>query len=305
MKTAPLLLVLLAPFSARAEDPPCTGDPAEHVRRGVALRKARADQDALRAFRCAHALMPSAETQVQIALAEAADGRWVDAEKDLAAALTQGEDPYIRQNRAVLDRNMAEIRAHLGDLEVLGPKGALLRVAGIDRGRLPLPGPLRLPTGSVSIEVIPPGAAGRAALRQVTIRPGGLTRETFEISITTPPPKAEGQPDKNRRLLGWLALGGAGLFLFGGVAAQAAREALVAQYNDESCLDDLGNTRAQSCGYKLDDARVAQGFAVAGFVAAAGLSAAALGLLIPSYHRERRLGLSLGPSALFLRGSFD
>lgn len=306
-KVAPLLLALLLPLSARAEDPPCTGDPAEHLHRGDALRKAGADNDALRAYRCAHSMAPSAKTLAQIGLAEAALGRWVDAEKDLAAALAQDGDAFIQKYRADLAAELAAIRAHLGDLEILGPQGALLRVAGLVRGRLPLAGPLRLPAGSASIEVMPPGAADRPLARQVTIRAGGLTRETFEAALPNPTPRAEGGGPSRAGLLGWVALGGAGLFLAGGVVAQAAREALVAQYNGDSCLDDLGNTRAQSCGYKLDDARVAQGFAVAGFVTAAGLSAAALGLLLPrpSDRRERRLGLSISPNALFLRGAFD
>jgi Tfp pilus assembly protein PilF len=65
------------------------------IARGVQLRQAGNDDEALAEFRRADQLMPSPRTKAQIALAEQALGQWVAAERDLRAALSTADDPWI------------------------------------------------------------------------------------------------------------------------------------------------------------------------------------------------------------------
>src|SRR5947209_3601580 len=73
------------------------------IRRGVDLRKQGRDMDALEEFRKAYAAARSPRALAQIALAEQALGRWVDAESDLDQALASKSDPWIRKNVATLN----------------------------------------------------------------------------------------------------------------------------------------------------------------------------------------------------------
>jgi|GEM_PF-825134 hypothetical protein len=88
------------------------------LRLGVQLRRARRDEEALDAFSRALALSPTPIARAQVALAEQALGRWVEAERDLDAALASAEDIWIVKNRSALDEARAYVIGHLGWLTV-------------------------------------------------------------------------------------------------------------------------------------------------------------------------------------------
>jgi hypothetical protein len=116
IRSWPLVFVAIAFVSmpARADDAAVV-----LLRQGVALRREGRDEDALTLFRRAYALTPSPVAQAQIALAEEALGRWVDAERDLAAALENLDDPWILSNEDVLAGARGDIAHHLAWIRVV------------------------------------------------------------------------------------------------------------------------------------------------------------------------------------------
>src|SRR3954451_10973455 len=116
----PFLLVSLWPWlfvnRAAAASPPAQAAPVasaseeELINRGIALREARNDGAALEAFRQAYALSKSPRTLAQMALAEQALGRWVEAEADLGQALGRADDSWIARNKGLLSQALAEIQ---------------------------------------------------------------------------------------------------------------------------------------------------------------------------------------------------
>src|SRR5437868_2010830 len=66
----------------------------EWVERGIELRRTRNDAEALEYFRRAYEIRPTPRTRVQMALAEQALGRWIEAEADLVEALRAQGDAW-------------------------------------------------------------------------------------------------------------------------------------------------------------------------------------------------------------------
>ena len=128
------------------------------LREGVELRARGQDEAALAAFRRSWEIAPGPRARAQMALAEQALGRWIQAEQHLQEALVAEADPWIRRHRAALRAALEVIGEHLGGLDVRGGvPGAEVRVEGRARGTLPLVLPLRVPVGTVVLEVRAPG----------------------------------------------------------------------------------------------------------------------------------------------------
>ena len=150
------------------------------IREGLALRRKGDDAGALERFNKAVVIRRSGRVLAQIALAEQALGRWVEAESNLKEALSRSDDVWILKNRPLLETSLGDISAHLGELEVSGNVvGADVQIDGIRRGSLPLTGPLRVVVGSVTLEV-------RAVdyyplVRVVTVTSGGRAREVMNL----------------------------------------------------------------------------------------------------------------------------
>jgi len=120
MRALALLFVgfasFLTPALARAGDGDDGGK--ELLRRGVQLRREHRNAAALEAFQRALAISPTPTARAQIALAEEALGRWVEAERDLGGALGALDDAWIAKNRSVLEAARAQVTEHLGWLTV-------------------------------------------------------------------------------------------------------------------------------------------------------------------------------------------
>ena len=162
------------------------------TKEGLDLRRQRRDAEALDAFRRAYALKATPRTLTQIALAEQALGRWVDAEADLDAALQATGDAWIAPHRSALLEGLANIRSHLGWLEIAADVPApQVWVNGAPLGTLPTPKPVRVEAGSVVVEL---RADGYVPARRVTfVEPGGSARETVHMVPLAPeaPPPAK------------------------------------------------------------------------------------------------------------------
>lgn len=159
------------------------------VKRGIELRKAFKDREALEQFQRAYELAPTPRIEAQVGAAEQALGRWVDAETHIAHALRSRTDGWIMKNHGVLEQALMTIRSHLGRLDILAnPVGAEIRVDGRDVGKAPLPEPVRVSIGSVVVEIRAPGYY--SATRNVTVAGTELTRESISltpVSSSRPP----------------------------------------------------------------------------------------------------------------------
>jgi len=160
------------------------------TKEGLSLRRQRRDADALTTFLRAYALQPSARVLAQVALAEQALGRWVDAETHLRSALTAADDPWIESHRQVLGVGLADIQTHLGWLEVdADVPGAEVWVNGARIGAVPLSRALRVESGSVLIELRATGYA--SALRRTSVDAGETAHESVHlvpIEVSQPGP---------------------------------------------------------------------------------------------------------------------
>jgi hypothetical protein len=124
------------------------------IARGVALRRDGRDEAALGVFRAAWASSHEPRALAQMAFAEQALGRWVDAESHLVEALAAARDPWVRGHLAILQSALGEIRQRVGRLDVVGsPAGAEVVIDGAVVGALPLPSMLHVATGSLTFTV--------------------------------------------------------------------------------------------------------------------------------------------------------
>lgn len=154
------------------------------VREGLELRRKGQDAAALERFRDAQKIAASPRVTAQIGMAEHALGHWRAADTHLRESLRAAEDPWVTKNRAALEQSLAKIAQHLGTLEITGaPEGAEVRVDGELIGTLPLPGPIRVPAGSVAVDVRYQGFLSVA--RSALISVGTLTRENFVLQPAT------------------------------------------------------------------------------------------------------------------------
>jgi len=183
-----------APAGAAAPAETSAGeDETSLIRQGVAAREQGDDRKALEVFRLAYERFRTPRARAQMALAEQALGLWAEAEANLDGALAKTDDPWIATNRQTLQQALTVIRQRVGTLEIISnAPETLMSVNGKPVGKLPLPRPLRVSAGSVTIQVQAPGFA--PAQRSITIVAEQLARETFELVrlIVLSPPVAAG-----------------------------------------------------------------------------------------------------------------
>lgn len=306
------------------------------IKKGVQLRKQRKDTEALYVFKAAHALKPTAHALAQIALAEQALASWVDADQHLSTALADADDPWIKSNRAPLEKALKEIGEHVATVTIAGaPEGASLKIgkkSSVDRARVACDAP-------VSIEATAPGyqpysrsitpACGReervelamekeAPIKQPPIKQPPIEQKS-QLAHKEEPPQALEHADivatvKRETptsltpyaiVAGGAALAGAGT----GVAMLFVREGHVSKYNDDAvCLPPNGMTRDQNCRREREAAADAKLVSIVGFASGAALGATALILFLlddSSAESPVACGPIVGAAGLACAGVFE
>lgn len=285
----------LADAPAPAADAPA--DAEALIAKGVALRHEGKDAEALKVFRRAYDQTPSARARAQMGLAEQALGMWVEAERDLVAALADPSDAWVRQYKDPLQSSLTAVKARLGSLEIVVnvPKADVL-VDGANVGTVPGPA-LRVVAGSRTVLVR--ADAHHPISRTVVVPGGGVARETFELAPLPPPdatsaeggaraePAAgaggEGAPATSQRTLGWALVGGGALVLVGGGVAQVVQQIAVRDYNDygnQTCPGAASPTQPPPCDSLLAKANRWQTVAIVGFATGGALAIAGTILLV-------------------------
>ncbi len=292
------LVLALTPARALAAG----NDDAETlITEGLSLRKAGKDDEALRRFQQAYALVASPRTRAQIALAEQALGQWSNAESDLEAALAAETDPWIVKNRAALEAALAVVRRHVGRLEVRSERGAEIFVDGTRLGELPAEAPFRLEAGSHTLEVRAPGFI--PVSRTIDVVAGALTRESVSLVRrpvapepaivpasaasqtlpTTPASAATASRERGPNALAWtLTIAGGALLGTGGVARWQRERSVSAYNNDPSCGGVGSAFQSTDCASKIDAEQTWNTISIVSFVAGGILAAGGVLLLLTS-----------------------
>jgi hypothetical protein len=301
-----LLFVILLAWSPNAaagrknSESSDSGSEAASIRKGLDLRQKGQDEEALKEFRRAYELSKSARALAQIALAEQALGRWLEAESHLNEALTHTQESWIGHNRKHLDQALNEIQGHLGSLELPGDaKEGTVKVDGVQVAVLPLTAPLRVPAGTIALEVQATGYL--PFVRTVAVPARGLAREPLVLVAVAPaakplppepvpPPlgvtaKSGGEESPVRSgwgarqtvgaIVGVVALGSLGT----GIAFHLTHESRAKSYNSHGCTPAAGLSPSD-CQSLYDGVNSAQYIAIAGYAGAAVLGGLATYLLL-------------------------
>ena len=302
------------------------------IKRGLELREKHDDAAALAEFQRAYRLSGGGRSLAQIALAEHALGRWVDAETHLTEALRHTDDRWVARNQKLLRQSLEKIQGHTGSLEISGAvAGADILVNNEKVGTFPMP-PVLLPAGSVALEI---RARGYLPLVRTLLIPArGLAREQVVLvaapapasnpidvprpreapaspTITvaapviaarpSPPASSGGWSNRTKVGAGIAAAGAASLAV--GIAYQVIREQRAGTFNSHHCgaTGDLV-TGPDDCPSRYDDIKGAQKLAIVGFVGAAVLGGVGTYLILSGGNGSgeavtARAGLHCVPSA--------
>jgi hypothetical protein len=256
------------------------------VQRGIELRRVGNDLEALSVFEQAAARAPgSPRVRVHLAATHQALGQWLEAEQLLSDVLRETDDPYIRKHRATLEEAYAFVSQRLGSLDVFGdPAGAEVLLSGRPLGKLPLPGPARVPVGTYVLEVRmdgyytisrPVAITSRAISREAVALGARASARPPVLSMLAPAPVEHDSGAPSSRWLTWTLAGlGAGAAVVGGVA-WANREQHAQRWNSDACLAP-DRRRGQICAEELSLGRTAEQVAYAGSITAGLLLGGAL-----------------------------
>lgn len=289
---------------------------AEHLRRGVALRRDNQDAAALAEFRAAWEATHAPRALAQMGLAQQALQQWVDAEASLTAALAATDDRWIRRYRGVLELALSTIASHLGTLDLSGGvDGAEVALDGRVVATLPMSAPVRLPAGDVVLSLRAEGF--QPYTQRITIASSVVTRTRVELNPLPPPPPPPppssplppplepapaptpvAVPSPRRvsagtlqRTAGWVTLAGAGVMAGAGVAALVVAHVAARTYNTDAACDehrDAGGAwqpRSVACASDRATAFTAQGLGIAAFSLAGVLGTTAIVLFVAAPSR--------------------
>lgn len=265
------------------------------LRRGVALRQRGDDLGALDQFQRARAISDEPRVLAQVALAEQALGRWVDAARDLRSAVAHEDDPWIRRNAAALAGARDEIMLHVGGLIAEGP-GARgeLRVDDAVVAALPMTDPVVILAGARALEVRRSGYTSWR--RPFEVRPGELNRVEVPAlqALAVAPGVARTPPRSNvQRVVGWSLVGasalGLGLGIYGLVARDDASRAIA---RDPSCA---ATPAPGACRDRQDTADTMNAVMIAGFVSAGVLAAGGVVLVLTAPSNRPATTLACAP----------
>lgn len=282
-----LTALLLVGANSLAQTQPPSVDAL--LRQGVALRQRGNDAEALEVFQRARGLSPEPRVLAQIALAEQALGRWVDAARNLRAAMRHEDDPWIRRNLSALTGAREEIIRHVGGLRAQGDgaRGAL-RVDGAQAATLPMTEAIVVLSGARDIEVIAPGFL---PWRQRVEVPAGdilsldVPALTAEPPVAPPPPPPPSPPrGRAQRIAGWSLVGASAIGIGVGVYALVARDDAERALASDPLCQGGGSSPPAACRDRRDTADTMNAVMIAGFVGAGVLAAtgAVLVLAAPS-----------------------
>jgi hypothetical protein len=299
---ATVALIALGSAFAQAAKPSAD----ELIARGLELRRVSKPEEALEAFRRAHALAPSPRTSGQMGLVEASLEHWIGAETFLNASLAARDDAWVRKNRVVLAQALKVVQDHIGELVITGPAGTTVAIDGNPVGTLPDVQPVRHAEGNVAVTTN--GAGFKAFSKTVTIASGARVsmaivfdpveqRPALALAAPAPlPPTAPAFTFEDQRRPTWKTAAGTGL-VTAGAGLLAWGIAWIAVDGNDHC-----ETVGPDCTTVYDTKMPGWILAASGAAAAAGGT-----LLLLSGrpdHGDSTVTLAGTPSSVSLTGRF-
>ncbi len=194
---------------------PSTADEAsdkakELFNAGVTHFKTERYEMAAMSFREANRLNPNWKIFFNIGQSEAAAKRWGLALEAFEQYLVEGGDEIPSDRERVIRTEIEKLKTKLGSVEIVAPKGAKVQIDGMERGVAPLPGRIRVATGTVHrLRVI----LDDAVLLDRQIKVGSQDN----LSLTVAPEYEHNKSSpKLFFVLGWSLLGGGAAVALGG-----------------------------------------------------------------------------------------
>ncbi len=291
MTRRPLLAAAtLAALLASAAPAPADDGPRERsraaFRRGV-TEAAQGDYTAARdAFLEAYRLFAHPSILLNLAIARAHTGEWLEAEQDLVRFLADDGGAQLDE-LASARAELGVARGHLGTFRLrVAPQGAqatldahpVAVIAGsfVD---------VRTTRGTHDLHVVAEGFAPADRVVEVSSASG----PDIDVRLRPGDAPGEGAGLDGRAAGGWLLLGGGALALGVGIYAGVQAQNLASEYNT------AGNAHFQDATTKSNGISFRTGADVA-FVGAAALGVVGVYLLLtPSTPSRRGVGLAVGP----------
>lgn len=293
-------------------------DPAVEAeqQRGVQLLQRHQNDEALSLFRALYERTREPRALWRMGTAEAALGRWVEAEGHMSAAFASSGDPWIRSEREALAQTLRQVQARVGLLVVrCNVPGASVEVGGAPVTSFPV----RVPAGDVRVTVRASGH--QEATASVTV-PGDVEHpfvHTIELiptagvaapvvgeaagGVAAPiaprvqPDEATSRPGAGMRAGGivTLSLGVAGVAT--GVVGLVLRNAAAERFNANAACGELELPMqgGVACADDASAVSTMQTLGIAGLVAGGALSVTGVILLVAAPSGERARALVLGP----------
>lgn len=166
------------PTGLVAEAAPADARVEALVQQGMEARRRHDDAEAVRLFESAVALSRDGRTLCQLGMAEAAVGRWVEAEQHLTEGLAAG-GRWVEERRAELSSQREFVASHVGELTILcETAGATVAIAGTVH-TLPMRGPVRVAVGQTEFTVEARGH--RPVTRTALVRAEHPSTETVRL----------------------------------------------------------------------------------------------------------------------------
>lgn len=299
----------------------------QQQRRGVELLQHGQNQQALDLFRELYDRTREPRALWRMGTAEAALGRWVEAESHMRAALGSASDEWVRSQHTGLEQTLRQVQARVGLLTLrCSVPGAVIEV----NGHAVTTFPVRVVAGDVpvvvraegyqdaSMTLTVPGNVEQAFVQDIELRPTGAERQ--RATVGSPSAVAEHvQPAAGTsmmRTLGITSLAVGGAAIVTGVVGLILRNSAATQFNDDGCwVDGSSVFGGPRCADNQATTATMQTVSVAGFIVGGALAATGAVLLAtaPSSgsaehaHRTTRgIRLTAGPGAigLGLRGTW-
>jgi hypothetical protein len=301
------LAVALGVGSAWAQQPASAIE--QQHRRGVAMLRQGQNEQALGVFREIYERTREPRALWRMATAEAALGRWVEAEGHMSSAFGSSGDTWIRAEHAALEQTLRQVQARVGLLTVrCNVPGASIEVDG----RSVTSFPLRVVAGDVRVRVTAdgyqeaeatvsvPGNVERAFVREVELRPvAGARRVEAEASGAAPRVEGRQPPEATRagsglRTGGIIALSAGAVGLATGVVGLVLRNGAATRFNENlTCGMSGGAVRGgMACSDEVATTDTMGTVSLIGFIAGGALAATGAVLLIaaPSRAGTERAG---------------
>jgi hypothetical protein len=312
------------------------------IREGNALRRKHQDARALPLFQQAYDISRTPRSAAQLGLAELALGYWDAANDHLTEGLTVGRNPWVEQNRRVLEAALKEAKSHLAGVTVEGrPAGAEVLFNGKSVGTLPLAAPVPVNEGRVEIDVRAAGyesdhrvltvAGNSPAQVSVNLKPAAapklppptVDRPPVATSSATAAVEARAQPAGNpadltarpgelpgwRRALPWaLAVGAVaagGIAVWQATSAAHALDQFNAVPNNACGASDPNHGTDPSCNQLYQDWSSRRTNAWIGAAAAGALGVGAAALFVwNAYAAPVDVQVGMGTARITFRHTF-